>query len=300
MHTTICFLNDRIIAMSGKIKGRRSYIQDFEIYDLPEGSVINGVITNSFNVRDVLNKIIQNKKLCNKNSISVIIDSSLIYVKHASFSLTTRSKMEILSENEFVGIDSQNTDMIFDYSVIKPAKAKKFPSITCYAVEKSLVKGFTEIFDELKLSVKRIDISYSCIEKLVSTISVLSDKTFVIASVDKNNILLMLFVDGVFYYSTRARLLNEYATEEFYQEIATNLSSINQFNKSQRNGHEIERVYLCGMSDIDNMHCTAYIKDIGLDNTSTSVFRSALDYSAKIRSVNATDLLFNVGSLIRK
>ena len=110
----------------------------------------------------------------------------------------------------------------------------------------------------------------------------------------------MLFVDGQFYYSTRARLLSDYGTDAFYLEIATNLSSINQFNKAQRKGHEIEKVFLCGISDIENMNCTSFIKDIGLTNESTKIFEINIKYSKNIRSVNTNDLIYNIGSLIRK
>lgn len=300
MHTTICFLNDKIIAMSGKARGRSSFVKSFEIFELAEGSVINGVITDSGRVREVLRAIKNEKNLYYKNNVTLIIDSSLIYVKHASFSPTSKAKMQILAENEFVGIDSQSKDMIFDYSVIKCSKQKKPASITCYAVEKTIVTGFLEVLDEEKIKPVCIDISYNCIEKFISGVSELNNKTFLIATVEKNNMLVMLFVNGVFYYSTRARLLNDYGTEEYYQEIATNISSINQFNKSQRNGHEIKSVFLCGMSEIDSMHCTQYIKDIGLENSSTIPFKSVFDYSSDIHSVNSTELLFNAGSLIRK
>ena len=299
MQTTICFLNDKIIAMSGEMKGNKICVSDYKIYELKEGSIINGVITNNFAVKATLEAIKSKPSLYNKGRVSVIIDSSLIFIKHANFSLTSRAKMEILAENEFSGLENQGQELIYDYSIIKPSWAKT-ASISCYAVEKSLVNSFSEIFEEVKIPIKRIDISYNCIEKFTSIVKSLGNSTYVIANVDKNNMMLMLFVDGQFYYSTRARLLSDYGTDAFYLEIATNLSSINQFNKAQRKGHEIEKVFLCGISDIENMNCTSFIKDIGLTNESTKIFEINIKYSKNIRSVNTNDLIYNIGSLIRK
>ncbi len=299
METTICFLNDKIIALSGKATNKNVFVNAYKIFELSEGSIINGVITDAYSIKDVLKSIKSDKRLFFKGKIHVIIDSSLIYIKPASFPLSSTSKMNVFVEGEFVGIDKSNTEYLFDYSIIKWG-AKKAPTITCYAVERSLLKAFMELFEEEKIQISSINISTNCISKITSKLTGLDNKTYVIANIDKNNISLLLYVNNSFYYSTRARLLNDYATEGFYQEIASNISSINQFNKSQRNGFEIQNVYLCGMSDVENMSCTGFINDLGIENSSTILFNSFINYSNKIKSFNVTDLLINIGCLIRK
>ena len=257
METTICFLNDKILVLSGKLKGKNIFVNSYKIFELSEGSIINGIITNSYEIKEVLQKIKLDKSLYFKNNVSIVLDSSLIYIKKGNFPITSKSKMEIFVENEFVGLESNTNELIFDYSVISKSKNKS--NILCYAVEKNMIKNFIEIFTEEKISISSIDISTNSLSKFLMNIKFLEKKTYVIANIDRNNISLMLFVNNSFYYLTRARLLSDYGTEDFYQEISTNISSLIQFNKSQRNGFSIESVYSFGITAVENMSYIKYI-----------------------------------------
>lgn len=301
METTICFLNDKILALSGKFNGKNVYVNSCKVFELSEGSIINGVIINNYDIKEVLRKIKSDKTLFFKNKVSIILDSSLIYIKAGNFPVSSKAKMDIFAENEFVGFDSKNTEMIFDYSIIKKSNSKtESTSIVCYAVEKAMVKSFIDIFQEEGIAVSSIDISINCISKFIYNLKFLEKKTYVISNIDKNNITLILFVNNNFYYMTRARLFNDYGTEDFFQEISTNLSSLVQFNKSQRNGFDIESVYICGMTSFENMSCTKYISDLGIENGKNSIFDSAINFSKKIKSFSTTDFIYNLGSLIGK
>ncbi len=295
METTICFQNDKILVLSGKYNGKQLSVRGFRIFELSEGSIINGVITDSFSIRQVLSKIKSDKTLFCKD-VRVIIDSSLIYIKQAVFPLVSDSKMNIFVENEFVGFDSKNSEMIFDYSVLSHENGKKV-SVACFAMEKSLAKSFIDIFAEEGIKLSAIDVSTNCVIKYTVGIPMLKGKTYVIASVDNNSISLMLFVNNKYYYSTRARILSDADTEDFFQEISSQVSSIVQFNKSQRNGFQIEEIFLFGLTDRQSAHCGRYISDLGIQNSPTLVFGSVVNSR---RELNPSDYIYNIGSLLRK
>jgi len=300
METTICFLNDKILVLSGMSKGNNVYINCYKTFELSEGSIINGVITNNYSIKEVLNKIKADKELYFKK-VRIVIDSSLIYIKKAVAPKISQSKLNIFVENEFVGLDKKNNELIFDYSIINTNnQTKRNINVVCYATEKSLVKSFIDIFAEEKINILSIDISTNCIIKFASCIKSLAKKTYVIANVDRNNISLILFVDNSYYYSTRARLLSDIGTEDFYQEISSQISSIVQFNKSQRNGFDIEEAYICGLTDIENSICSRYISDLKIRNSSTIIFNSIITYSKKMQSMSATDYVYNIGTLLGK
>lgn len=300
METTICFLNDKILVTLSKVNGKRICIMNYKMFELNEGSIINGVITNSYSIKEALKEIKSNRKLYRKN-VSIIIDSSLIFTKKAVSPRLSVKKMEIFVENEFVGLDSNNSEMMFDYSIInKKGKKNKITDVICYAAEKSLVKSFLDIFSEVKMPIAFIDISTNCIVKYTREIESLEDKTYVIANVDGNNISLILFVDNMYYYSTRSRLLSDEGTEDYYQEISSQVSSIVQFNKSQRNGYEIEDVYIFGLTEEESSFCNRYISDLGVSNSYTNIFDRIIKIRKKLDSFNSKQYLYNIGSLFRK
>jgi len=300
METTICFLNDKIIALSGKLKGKHIYINNYRVFDLSEGSIINGVITNNYSIKEVLRKIKFDKTLYFKN-VNIVLDSNSIYIKKAIAPNVSKTRITTFVENEFVGFDSKNSEMVFDYSIINPHNdGRKSIDVVCYAIEKSLIKSFIDIFAEEKIKINGIDVSSNCVMKYASKIKKLDKKTYVIANVDRSNIALMLFVDNSYYYSTRARLLADVGTEDYFQEISSHISSIIQFNKSQRNGFNIEDVYICGLNNEENSFCTRYISDLGVSNSSTYILNSIVHYNKMFKSINPPDFIYNLGCLIRK
>ncbi len=302
METTICFLNDRIIAMSGTLTKNHVHVQNFKVFELSEGSIINGVITNSSSVKSVLKQIKDDASIFSK-SISLIINSSLVYIKQATIPNASKSQIITFVKNEFIGIDSNNTEMLFDYSLIKDEKHKEktnSSSIVCYAVEKNMIKGIIELFEEEEITLSSINVSTNCLIKLASAVPSLENKTYAIANVDKNNITLVLFVNNKYYYSTRARLIHDFETEEFFQEISTQLSALNQFNKSQKNGGDISEVFLCGLSQEQSELCSQYISDLGIKNSSTDIFSSVATCLNYRLEMNASDFIFNIGAFFRK
>ena len=110
----------------------------------------------------------------------------------------------------------------------------------------------------------------------------------IITNIDGNNISLYLFVNNIYYYSTRARLLSEIDNEDYYQEISSHISSIIQFNKSQRNGYEITELIMCGLTEEQNSFCNRYLSDLGIVNSFSSAFNSMVSFKKKLQPIDAS------------
>ncbi len=295
--TTICFQNDKIILLFGKHSGKSIFVSSVKVAELSEGSVINGVVTDRTAVSQALIELSRQASPRIKRA-ALILDSSLVYSRQAVIPLTSKKRTDIIVANEFSEHELRDKELVFDYSFIGRQEGEKSISVLCYAVEKSFVGSFIELFKEAGIGLSSIDISTNCIVKYMRMMRVLNEKSYIVSVVDKNAISLYLFTGNVYYYSVKGRLLSEKGTLDFYQEISSQISSIIQFNKSQRNGFEISDVFLCGLESSYAAECAAFISDLGINTAPVFIFNNIIERKKGSSSVSASDYLYNIGGLI--
>lgn len=299
LETTLCFLNDKISVLKGTQKSKGIFVKAYDSFKLREGSVINGVITDSYNVSDVLSEIKNDRKLFGKN-VSVIIDSSLIHTKLAVVPLMNEEKLIGAVKNEFSGIETLGDDYFFDYTVISPKNAENNGTILCYAIQKNMIKNYIELFGGLKIKLKSIDTALNCVIKYTRSIRELTNKSYIILNVNSSNISSFLFVNGRYYYSSRARLLNEFGTEEYFSELVSHISSIIQFNKSQRNGSEVNEIYISGLDERQISILNGILNELNLTLLSLNIFKSNIITGRNIRMTNTGEYIYNIGALTER
>ncbi|MDR1082798.1 MAG: hypothetical protein LBL27_02895, partial [Coriobacteriales bacterium] len=112
-----------------------------------------------------------------------------------------------------------------------------------------------------------------------------------------------LFEQGVYRISQKYRLLNPPGSEELRREVASNISSMVQFQKSQHRDISIDAIHVLGMTS-DQM--PEFIKETGFLETPIS----ALSLNEQIKltgranfdqaSFVSSKYLYNIGTMIRK
>lgn|GEM_PF-132531 len=247
MQTVVFFSNVGIQVLQGVIKGGQLKIQNFKTLPLEAGVLINGVITNEDALRDTITTALEEDHNLFKN-MNLIIDSSLIMTKNIEVPKLSPKALSALALGEFEDTAGNYDDLIVDYSSIPgPIGQNMF----CCAVEKRVLEPYVALFESLKIKINSIDIGLSAIIKYVSGTKDYNGMTFALNIVDGNNLLSLLFENGLYIFSNRSRLMADRGTDAFASELSTRLSSLIQFNKSEKSEHTLVMSLYAGLDEFE-------------------------------------------------
>ncbi|KNZ43119.1 pilus assembly protein PilM [Acetobacterium bakii] len=247
MQTIVYFSNNGIQVLQGGIKSGKLTIRNFKSLPIEEGALINGVITNEEALRTTIAAAMEENGDLFKN-ISLLIDSSLIMTKNIEVPKLNKKALLALAASEFEDAAGNYENLIVDYSSIPGVNGQ---NMFCCAVEKNVLDPYVALFESLKVKIKSIDVGLNAIIKYVSGTRDYHGMTFALNLVDGNNLLSLLFENGRYIFSTRSRLMADRGTEAFASELSTRLSSLIQFNKSEKSEHTLVMSLYAGLDEYE-------------------------------------------------
>ncbi|MBP0960928.1 MAG: pilus assembly protein PilM [Oscillospiraceae bacterium] len=240
--TSVYISNGSVHVVKGNAAGRKVNIQSINETDIAEGCILNGVITDPAGLKQSLESARIDAK-----SINVVIDGSSVITKLIEVPMLKdqKSLISIIADN-FQDIENRE-NMITDYMVIEPKNEAGGATVLATMVERDFLTEYIELFQSLGLKIESIDIALACMIKYIMNINRLFEETFVYAVVDRNMLMLTLFVDGNYRFSRRVRLMADLNNkDELFDELARVLMNLIQFNKSEKTNHDITDFYFSG------------------------------------------------------
>lgn len=275
-------------------------IYDFESYEIGEGAMINGVITDETMIKDTLQEI----KDSGVSEAKLVIDSGQIIVKNVNVPFMSKKELKKVTKDELADIDGSYQDLIYDYSVLRPyyeEEDKKGGEILCCAVERKLISSYVELFESCGIKLKSIDISVNALHKLTQELADLEDMTYIVSIVDGNNVSSFLFEKNHYTFSNRTRLFSERKTDAFISEMVSNISQLIQFNKSKQSPYSISTAFFCGLDDDEEDLVFQSVSE-NLKIKAKEFPNSKIVYAVDDKPNNFLlhDYVFPVGCLIRK
>lgn len=247
MDTAITFGNDTLKIVRGGIRGGRVSINHYETVRLPEGVLVNGIITDEERLQEVLRDLRQRKVI--DSSVRLSIDSSDILAKTLDVPYLREAELLETVRQEFDGLGSSD-EMIYDYAVLQESDPEqKNGRILCCAMSQPLLDSYLAVFKAAKLQIKSADTVLNCVLKAITLLPELANGRFVLSFVRRNLMSCFLFADGQFLLSNRAALSSEPESEEYISEAVGRLSTMNQFYKAQKGDVTIEHAYF---SELDH------------------------------------------------
>lgn len=299
MATSIIITNESIKILVGKFSGTKVVVEKVINAPLDEGIILNGIITDDLALRKKFEEIWRNNKLSTKN-LNLVIDSSSIQIKILDAPRLNQKKLLQFVKGEFPEIENPD-DMVFDYSVISLKNDDGGVRLLACCAEREYIESYMEVFNALKFDIDKIDITLNAMIKVFSFLKIYKNKTFVITSIDKNTAAQALFVNGNYSFYKRFRVVAERGTEEFFNEIDRSLSTIIQFNKSEKTGFDITDMYFGGLTEEEESFLPAWCETTGcavakLPDNHQITFKS----QKKATAVKPTlsDYIYSVGNLI--
>jgi hypothetical protein len=285
----------------GNVSGQKATIDEFHEIPLPEQSMINGIITNKDAMTRFFQEVSQRFGPFSQDA-TLLIESNNIRTKLMVLPAVDERKLLGFVQQEFDEISEEGDD-IFDFTVLGPNKQKGGLEVLGITAGKVMLQNYIDVLENANFKLKRIDVGANALMKITKFIPQLKTNSNVLAHVDDSTLSVTLFEKGVYRISQKYRLLNPTGTPERNSEVAGNISSMVQFQRSQHSSISIDGVYILGVAHglmPDFAERAQFLElplfELSLDSQITLTGKASFDQQQFV----SAKYLFNIGALIKK
>ena len=261
--------------------------------ELPEGCLINGVITNEGDLAAALKEFFAANKLPT-NRVALMAGGTQFMHRIVTLpAMSEKKRLAVLARELSTG-GVETKAPLDDYMLL--AHDGKGDTVLATRVEQAVIAGYDALAKAAGFKLYSIDLGLAALIKAVRTVPALQKETFVLLQFDDDTISAALFEQGQYTYSTRSRLFNPRGTAESGTEIAQKLSGILQFHIAGKSAHPIRTVYFGGADAQDIRVCTPGCEALALQV-------APFPDSPTVRlpdGVRLCDVLFAAGNLIAR
>ncbi len=261
--------------------------------ELPEGCLINGVITNEADLAAALKEFFAANKLPT-NRVALMAGGTQFMHRIVTLpAMSEKKRLAVLARELSTG-GAETKAPLDDYMLL--AHDGKGDTVLATRVEQAVIAGYDALAKAAGFKLYSIDLGLAALIKAVRTVPALQKETFVLLQFDDDTISAALFEQGQYTYSTRSRLFNPRGTAESGTEIAQKLSGILQFHIAGKSAHAIRTVYFGGADAQDICVCTPGCEALALQV-------APFPDSPTVRlpdGIRLCDVLFAAGNLIAR
>lgn len=217
---------------------------------VPEGSLINGVITNQEVLKEDLLSF-WNENHLPKKDVYLVVYSSKFVSKQLELPKVNKKKTEQILPLEFAEVDRYENP-IYDY-LIPPNKNGKnaMQEVIGVMADREMVAEYEELFSSIGITLKGITNGLTASIKAFYATKSLKEATCMIHVLDGANMESIIWVDGEYRHSSTRRLFTQRGTTEFVTEIMRHTNSTMQFYNSMKREEPLEDIYLCGFTQAE-------------------------------------------------
>lgn len=293
--TSLYLCSRTVYAAVGSPTARGARITAAASTQLPEGCLINGVITNEADLAEALKAFFADNKLPTGRVALIAGGSQFMHRIMELPAMSEKKRLAVLS-HELSSSGAETTAPLDDYMLLSRDAKTRTDTVLATRVEQSVIAGYNALAKDAGFKLTCIDLGLAAPIKAVRTIPALQNGTFVVLQFDDDTISACLFVQGQYTYSTRSRLFNPRGTAESGTEIAQKLSGILQFHIANKSEHQIGTVYFAGSTAEDFAVCRPGCEALGL---AVEIFPDSP--AVKLPSgTHLADVLYAAGNLIAR
>lgn len=252
--TSLYLCSRTVYAAVGSPTARGARITAAASTQLPEGCLINGVITNEADLAEALKAFFADNKLPTGRVALIAGGSQFMHRIMELPAMSEKKRLAVLS-HELSSSGAETTAPLDDYMLLSRDAKTRTDTVLATRVEQSVIAGYAALAKAAGFKLTCIDLGLAAPIKAVRTIPALQNGTFVVLQFDDDTISACLFVQGQYTYSTRSRLFNPRGTAESGTEIAQKLSGLIQFHIASKGEHQIDTVYFAGADAKDFTVC---------------------------------------------
>lgn len=260
MTTSVFLSNNTIFAACGQEKKSLSAGARSVIYKMPEGSLLNGMITNEQELTEQLRGFWKREGLPVKG-VRLVLESSNFSVK--TFDLPKMKPKEAAGviRREFADIEHYE-EKLYDYTFMQEKESGG--QTLAVMVNRSYIETWQQIFKNIGVTLEGITVSRETMTRYFASCEELRSGSAILFLLDDMILTSVLWSEGELVSADRKRMFSPEGSEEFYTEISRSASSIRQFFTGQKAGKTLKKVYLCGFGEEDVKRCQVSLDDFGL------------------------------------
>lgn len=121
-------------------------------------------------------------------------------------------------------------------------------TILCAAMKRQVVEEYKALFSECGLKLKGIDVAIDGLNRLAGFLPSFQNKNFILTVADGRSMMTSLYIDGVYTYTNRMRLVEERKTAACAEEMAQVVRSVVHFCRMQKEEFELDFICLSGFN----------------------------------------------------
>jgi hypothetical protein len=284
----------------GDANSQRVTIDEFRELALPEQSMINGIIINPDAMLRFFQDVSQQFGPYTQDA-TLVIESNNIRTKVMTLPAVKEGKLSGFVQQDFGEISEE--DDVFDFTVLGPNRESGGLEVLGIAAGRVLLKNYIDVLESARFKLKVIDVGTNALAKVAHFIPQLQVSNTILVHSDDNALTLTLYEQGMYRISQKYRLLNPPESVERYREVANNISSMVQFQKSRRRDISIETILV--LNDAPEylpafVEATGFLEipvaELNLDAQVKLVSKAGFEQTPFIGS----KYLYNIGSMVRK
>jgi hypothetical protein len=301
MNVSLYCSSAQLLLLVGTASGQQATVDEFQVIPLPEQSMINGVITNKDAMARFFKAVSQQFGPYKQDAI-LVLESNNIRTKIMTLPRVRERKLLDFVRQDFGEISEEGGD-VFDFTVLGPNRTEGGLEVLGIAAGKLLLQNYIDVLHGAGFKLKRIDVGSNALRKMARFIPQLQSSSSVLVHIDDMSLAITLFEQGNYRISQRYRLLNPPGTAERQREVSSNISSMVQFQKSQRRDISIDAIYMLGVPQ-QNMptfvEATRFLEIpvewLSLDSQIKLTGKANFDQE----HFDSSKFLYNFGAMIRK
>lgn len=239
MATIVYLSNQMVQAVEMKSNGSVSVYEELA----PEGSIINGIVTDEEVFGDFLKHLFAAGRFLKKDC-TLVLNSTQITTRVLELPKTGYNDLNNMMRHEFG--DSRTENMLIVSLPMSTDHTGRMVKFLASAADKNYIESYVKLFAKVGIEVKCIEPAMINFTRRFMRESSITKKNCVVQIYDGSEVISILFVEGNYLYSQRNRIFADNDAEEFTKEIRAVAQRLRQFATSQKIEKPVERLLICG------------------------------------------------------
>ena len=257
------YLNNQQVQIVVGTRGRKGVYQNSYVLDAPEGSIINGIVTDTNSFVQFLKETWGTYRL-SKSDVHLVVGGNKIHGRNVEVPMLSASKTTEYLNRELSDMGKEGSDYVVCYNALSGKSGKKLRNFYVEMAESDLIKDYVDLFKEAGITLKSLVSAEGNILSLIDKTVNGYFKTFILQIMNGNIVTNILWVDGSFNYYNSVRCFNDVGTGAYYDDCARSLSNLNQFIQAHKIEQKIEKILIAGSDKLDVMYYGDLVSAYGI------------------------------------
>ena len=288
------YLNNLQVQFVQGSRGKKGSYQESLILDAPEGSIINGIITDAPSFITFLKETWEFYRF-SRTDVHLVVGGNKIHGRSVDVPVLSAAKTKQFLSRELSDMEKEGEEYVLCYNVLSGSPGKKLKKYYVEMADSELIHDYVDIFKEAGITLKSLVSAEGAIISLVDKTVTSSYKTFIMQIMNGNIVTNILWVDGCFNYYNSTRCFNDVGTSAYFEDCARSLSNLNQFMQAHKIEQPVERILIAGTEYSDMGFYGDIVSAYGL-NAPVSVLNQGLGSNAD-KNFKAQQVIFGLSGL---